>query len=50
MVEQSPAVRDVRTETEDIVEIRHQATTGEDSRLRRLSKSSSELQKCVNYI
>jgi hypothetical protein len=30
-VRQSPASKDVNTETEDIVGIRHQATTGEDT-------------------
>jgi hypothetical protein len=28
---QSPACKNVSTEAEDIVEIRHQATTGEDA-------------------
>jgi hypothetical protein len=28
---QSPAVKKVSTEAEDIVQIRHQATTGEDT-------------------
>jgi hypothetical protein len=32
VVVQSPAVKNVSTEAEDIVEIRHQATTGEDAK------------------
>jgi hypothetical protein len=43
-VGQSPAGKNVRTEAEDIVDIRHQATTGEDSTLRRLTRCCSELQ------
>jgi hypothetical protein len=43
-VRQSPAGKKVNEEAEDIVGIRHQTTTGEDSRLRRLSKFFSELQ------
>jgi hypothetical protein len=31
VVRQSPADKNVSTEAEDIVEIRHQATTGEDT-------------------
>jgi hypothetical protein len=42
VVRQSPAGKNVRPEAGDIVEIRHQATTGED-RLRRLSTCCSEL-------
>jgi hypothetical protein len=42
-VGQSLASKDVSTEAEDIAVIHHQAMTGEDSRLRRLSTCCSEL-------
>jgi hypothetical protein len=31
VVRQSPASKDVNTEVEDIIGVRHQATTGEDT-------------------
>jgi hypothetical protein len=43
VVGQLPAGKNVSTEAEDIVEIRDQATTGEDSKLRRLRTCCSEL-------
>jgi hypothetical protein len=43
-VGQSAADKSVSTEAEDIVAIRHQPTTGEDSRLRRVRTCCSELQ------
>jgi hypothetical protein len=48
-VGQSPVGKNVSTEAEDIVAIRHQATTGEDKADKRLSKCCSELlSECVN--
>jgi hypothetical protein len=44
VVGQSPAGKKVSTEAEDIVGISRQATTDEDSKLRRISTCCNELQ------
>jgi citrate synthase len=43
IVRQPPTDKNVNTEAENIVGIRHQVTTSEDSRVRRLRTSCSEL-------